>query len=272
MISLRLPPNRSHTCVTAIGVIHEPSLMSLRTEFEASGAWLFRYRSLLPLLALPLVGAALSSFAYLGNNHELDEIWNVICLLISLMGLVVRVVTIGYVPRGTSGRNTRKQDARKLNTSGMYSVVRHPLYLGNYVIVLGVSMYFHTSYLVLLATCLYALYYERIMFAEEAFLRQRFGEEFERWAACTPSILPRLRGWRRAELPFSWRTVLRREYTGLFGILAVFCLLEITGDSLVEHHLKIDWPWVVLFGCGLLIYLTLRTLKKQTTVLDVEGR
>ena len=31
------------------------------------------------------------------------------------------------------------------------------------------------------------IYYERIMFAEEAFLRQKFGETYRRWAATTPS-------------------------------------------------------------------------------------
>ena len=225
---------------------------------------MFRYRSFVPLAALPILVATLWSFTYIGNSEQLDEIWDVLTLLISLSGLAVRVLTIGYASKGTSGRQTREQSAQTLNTVGIYSVVRHPLYLGNYLIVLGVATYFHTWWLPLLVSCLYALYYERIMFAEEAFLRQRFGEAFERWAAVTPAIMPRLHGWQQPGTPFNWRKVLRREYTGFFGITTTFCLLEFAGDSIAEGHLQIDLPWVGLLAFGTTVYLTLRTLKKQT--------
>jgi protein-S-isoprenylcysteine O-methyltransferase Ste14 len=246
--------------------------MSLRIEFEKSGSWLFRYRSFILLAALPIIVAGLCSYTYLGPSHRLKEFWDVSSFLVSFAGLAVRVFTIGSVPEGTSGRNTRQQVADTLNTSGMYSLVRHPLYLGNYLIWLGMAMFFHTWWMVLLVTCLYALYFERVMFAEEAFLRQRFGDAFERWTKVTPAIIPRLHGWQSPGLPFSWRTVLRREYTGFFCVIAAFFLLKVTGESIVEGRLRIDWPWAVLFLFGTAVYLTLRTLKKRTRILDVPGR
>jgi protein-S-isoprenylcysteine O-methyltransferase Ste14 len=246
--------------------------MSLRTEFEASGAWLFRHRSFLPLLALPIVVGGLWSFSFVGTSHRLTECWNALCLLVSLAGLGVRVLTIGYVPKGTSGRNTHRQFADQLNTSGMYSLVRHPLYFGNFLIVLGMAMCFHTWWMVFVTTCLYALYYERIMFAEEAFLRAKFGEAFERWASKTPAIVPKQHGWEPPSIPFCWRTVLRREYTAFYGITSGFCLLEVAGDSVAAGYLHVDWPWVVLFGFGAVTYITLRTLKKKTKLLHVAGR
>jgi hypothetical protein len=181
--------------------------------------------------------------------------------------LLVRVLTIGSVPERTSGRNTHRQVAERLNTTGMYSIVRHPLYLGNYVMVLGVALFFHTWWIVALVTCLCALFYERIMFAEEAFLRKRFGEQFEGWAAVTPAVLPNIRLWKRPELPFRWRTVLRREYTGLFVVTTIFPVLEIAGDTIAEGRLQIDFPWVVLGLAGAGVYVVLRTLKKHTQVL-----
>jgi len=246
--------------------------MSLRTEFETSGRWLFRCRSFLALAAAPLIVAGLSSFTYLGNSHLLDELWNAGCLLVSFAGIAVRMLTVGYVPRRTSGRNTREQVAQALNTTGMYSLVRHPLYLGNYLAVLGMAMFFHTWWMIVLATCIYAFFYERIMFAEEAFLRERFGKDFERWAEVTPAIIPRLRLWRPPALPFSWRTVLRREYTGFFVVTTVFLLLEVIGDSVAEGRLRIDWPWVILALLGATVYLTLRSLKRGTRLLHEDGR
>jgi len=246
--------------------------MSLRTEFEATGNWLFRHRSFLPLFAMPILIPALLSFTYIGQSRTLNQIWDVFSLMISFFGLAIRALTVGYAPRGTSGRNTHRQVADVLNTTGMYSLVRHPLYLGNYLVVLGVAVFFHTWWLPLLVTCLYALYYERIMFAEEAFLRLRFGESFERWAAVTPAILPKLWGWRQPSLAFSWRTVLRREHTGFFHVIATFSILDLISDWLAEGRLWIDWPWVVLFALGAMVYVVLRTLKKRTKVLDVPGR
>jgi protein-S-isoprenylcysteine O-methyltransferase Ste14 len=246
--------------------------VSLRVEFERTGAWLFSRRSFLALAGLPIIGAGLISFSYLGRNHLIDEVWNVVCLVVSLVGLAVRAVTVGHAAPGTSGRNTRRQVAETLNTTGVYSVVRHPLYLGNYLAVLGMAMFFHKWWIIALMTCIYALYYERIMFAEEAFLRERFGGAFERWAAVTPAILPKLSLWKRPALSFSWRTVLRREYTGIFLVTTVFPFLEVTSDSIAEGRLRIDWPWVVLALFGTATYLILRGFKKCSRLLHEPGR
>lgn len=58
------------------------------------------------------------------------------------------MATIGQVPKGTSGRNTSQQVADTLSTDGVYSVVRHPLYLGNFLMCMGVSMMPHQYLLV----------------------------------------------------------------------------------------------------------------------------
>jgi hypothetical protein len=137
---------------------------------------------------------------------------------------------------------------------------------------IGFTMEFHVWWLVLLTTTFYALYYERIMMAEEAFLRVRFGEEFEEWASVTPAFIPRFHGWKPFKIPFCWRTVLQREYNAFFLIIAVFFLLDSIGDSVVEGRFKIDPAWFGLFIGGFVIFATLRTLKKRTHLLTVEGR
>jgi protein-S-isoprenylcysteine O-methyltransferase Ste14 len=242
--------------------------MSLRTEFEKSGSWLFRHRSFLPVGAVPVI--AVSLFSY--HHQGLSELGQLTGLLISLVGLSVRMLTIGYAPEGTSGRNTTSQVADELNTTGMYSMVRHPLYLGNFLIVFGLILALHNWAALLLAICIFCLFYERIMFAEEAFLRQQFAAQFESWARKTPAFFPHLTGWVRPPVSFCWRTVLRREYTGVFLITTLFFLLDFVGDSIAEGHLKIDWKWTTVFVFGLLAYLALWLLKKYTRILHVKGR
>ena len=246
--------------------------MSLRNELERNGSWLFRHRSYLPVVAIPVFLACLPFFTYLGASHGLNEAWQFFCLGISFAGLTIRVLTVGRAPLGTSGRNTREQVANSLSTTGIYSVVRHPLYLGNYLIFLGMALWPHVWWLAVAATCLFALYYERIMLAEEAYLREKFGDAFETWSEATPAFIPRLRGWKPSSVSFCWRTVLQREYNAFLLILGVFFVFDLIGDAFAERRWHMNYGWFFLFLTGFVIFATLRTIKKRTRLLHVEGR
>jgi protein-S-isoprenylcysteine O-methyltransferase Ste14 len=247
--------------------------MALREELERSGNWLFRWRSYMPLFLVVPVLLVTCHHDYLDQERAWPDYWGLFCMAVSFVGLGVRIATVGCVPGGTSGRNTTAgQVADALNTTGMYSIVRHPLYLGNFVIWLGVAMYCGVWWFVVIVALLFWLYYERIMFAEEEFLRRKFGDTYVEWAAATPAFLPRLREWRRAELPFSLRSVLRREYPGLFGIVAAFYVLKVYERVVIHRDLTVEPVWSGVFLAGLATFLTLRTLKRKTRLLAVEGR
>jgi protein-S-isoprenylcysteine O-methyltransferase Ste14 len=104
------------------------------------------------------------------GSHTVDLFWEIGCFLISLLGLSVRVFTVGAAPRGTSGRSTRKPRAVVLNTTGMYSIVRHPLYTGNYLIALGTSLFSRTWALPIIVSLAFILHYQRVIFCEEEYL------------------------------------------------------------------------------------------------------
>ena len=98
----------------------------LVNEFEQQGLRLFRWRSYLPAVFLGL--AALAIWLHPG---VIPRWWQVVSLAVGLLGLLVRILTVGYTPKNTSGRNTAEgQVADSINTTGMYSMVRHPLYVG----------------------------------------------------------------------------------------------------------------------------------------------
>lgn len=246
--------------------------MALREEFERDGDRLFRMRSYLPLLLAVLFVLAMLSPGYSHREYPSGRGWEAACLAVSLMGLAVRIYTIGHTPAGTSGRNTGGQVADSLNTTGIYSVVRHPLYLGNLVIWIGVSMYPRLWWVTLLTILLFWVYYERIMYAEEEFLRRSFSGVYSEWADRTPAIIPRLAGWRKASLGFSLRNVLKREYSGFFAIIASFTFLDMVSGFIGARTVAPDPMWRIIFAAGALVAGSLRILKHKTDIFSVEGR
>ncbi|WP_292010435.1 isoprenylcysteine carboxylmethyltransferase family protein [Chryseobacterium sp.] len=116
--------------------------MALKEELERQGNWLFKYRSFLPLSILMLGVLVLIQTSLKNSDSVCTKYYEVLCLLVSTIGLVIRIYTVGYTPKNTSGRNTSEgQVAETLNTSGIYSIVRHPLYLGNFFMWLGPAMF-----------------------------------------------------------------------------------------------------------------------------------
>jgi protein-S-isoprenylcysteine O-methyltransferase Ste14 len=251
----------------------------LKHRMIKQGHWLFRWRSYLPLLVLPL---AVQSFLASGwMTQQLgdfgEEIWDFGCLSVALLGLTVRILTVGFVPRGTSGRNTGRQKADTLNTTGMYSLVRHPLYLGNFLVFMGFVLLLKSGLFALLAAVIYVVYYERIILAEEEFIADRHGEVFHAWAGVTPVIAPTFRNWVPPALPFSWRSALMREFHTLFLISVVFFASELLEGVVIEGWTVPAWvahepQWLALAVASAVLYLIVRTVKKTTSWLEVVDR
>src|SRR6188768_3795724 len=150
--------------------------MALIHSFEDEGNWLFKRRGFMPLLLFIMAVPAVYFTDYSSISQSLTTFINYTAAILSITGFVIRAYTIGTTPRGTSGRNTDKQVAEQLNTSGIYSVVRHPLYLGNYLMWIGIVLFTKNFSFTIIVSLLYWIYYERIMFAEERFLEKKFGD------------------------------------------------------------------------------------------------
>lgn len=246
-------------------------MSAMHEEFVRQGNWLFKNRSLLPLIVLIVCYGY-----YVFNIYVEDPFYQTIsnycpsykygCLLTSLVGVAIRVYTIGYAPAGTSGRNTDKQIADELNTTGIYSIIRHPLYFGNYLMSLGIVLLPRSVTLTVIFTLIFWLYYERIMYAEEDFLRHKFGQDFLNWSARVPTFLPRRITGRATLLPFSWKKVLRQEKNGVWALFLIYFFFDIT-ESFINRSFQVDR---VLLTCAIvstLVYIVLKILKKYTNAL-----
>jgi protein-S-isoprenylcysteine O-methyltransferase Ste14 len=245
--------------------------MALIEEFTKRGNWLFKHRSYLPLvLYIFATLVILFSDNFFANYQDLT--FSLICVGVALFGQLIRILTIGYTPKATSGRNTKQQVADELNTKGIYSIIRHPLYVGNYFMWLGLIIYVGNFWFIIISSLLFWLYYERIMFAEESFLRNKFGDSYLKWAENVSPFLPRFSNFSSTDLTFSFKNVLKREYNGFFAIFVSFAFIDFLQNYLQLDSLTLSAHWLYMLVGSFVIFFTLRSLKKYTKVLEVAGR
>lgn len=245
--------------------------MALVHEFEKSGNWLFKRRSWLPVFIV----AAGIFMMYLGNRQAIlfDMRDELIFLGVSLLGQIVRILTVGFTPKNTSGRNTLNgQIADELNVSGIYSLLRHPLYLGNFFMWLGPVLFLRSIGSILIFILIYWLYYERIMFAEEQYLRRKFGDIYDKWSETVSSFIPLSFKYIAPDLPFSVKNVLKREYNSFVNIFLIFTLLDLFRNYFLSERIYLTEMWIYITVPAGVIWLMIRTIHKRTGWLEVEGR
>jgi len=247
--------------------------MALIHSFEKSGNYLFRNRSHIPIvlfiLAVPVIYITdISQFSQLTTL-----IFQVFAISLSLVGFIIRALTIGSTPAGTSGRNTKSgQVAEQLNTSGIYSIIRHPLYLGNYLMWIGIVIFTYNIYFVIIISLAYWLYYERIMFAEERFLEKKFGQAYLDWSMQAPAFFPAFTRYRKSNMVLSVKSILRREYSGVLATVFGFSFIDNLRYYFETGTFDIYRISNIVLAISLVVVLILRSLKHYTKVLNEEGR
>lgn len=246
--------------------------MALIRSIEKQGNFLFKYRGQFPVilffLSIPFI--YLTDYNSIGNQAQTFFIY--IAIILSVFGFLIRFYTIGTTPQGTSGRNTEEQVATVLNSTGMYSVLRHPLYLGNYLIWLAVSVTTFNFCFIVIMSFLFWVYYERIMFAEERFLERKFGDMYLNWANSLPAFIPSVLNFKKSEIPFSIVTILRREYSSVLASIIGFLFVEGFRNYFTTKVWIISvCSFQILIGV-LIVVLILRTLKHYTNLLNEKGR
>jgi protein-S-isoprenylcysteine O-methyltransferase Ste14 len=118
------------------------------------------------------------------------------------------------------------EKTRRLATGGPYRHTQHPLYLGSFLIALGVAVAAAHPW-VLLAVGAYLLaFFPYVMRNEQAFLHERFGAEYELWASEVPAFFPRLLPVGPGSTRFEWRRVVfNREWQACLAPPAALALL-----------------------------------------------
>ena len=143
-------------------------------------------------------------------------------------------------------------------------MVRHPLYLGNFFMWLGVAMLTENTWFSIAFVLFYAFYYERIMYAEESFLRAKFGKTYLDWAAQVPAFIPSFKHYVTPSYPFSIKKVLKKEKNGLCAVFLLFWIFDLVGDMIENLSFTVELSfWFYAATVSLVVYLILKVMKKR---------
>jgi protein-S-isoprenylcysteine O-methyltransferase Ste14 len=144
----------------------------------------------------------------------------------SLMSLAIgsSIVMAGAALRTWSSGYVKKN--RELSMDGPYAYVRHPLYVGNFLLGLGFSLMANKWFLVIAFLAIFYVLYASVIHEEERILVQNFGKAYAEYSKNVPTFIPRFgkRGPQTGR--FTWDLVRQhREHQTWLGILAGICLL-----------------------------------------------
>jgi protein-S-isoprenylcysteine O-methyltransferase Ste14 len=100
---------------------------------------------------------------------------------VSVSGLVVRALAAGSIHK-----------ERELATGGPYRIIRHPLYVGSFLVGMGLALAGRRWWLPLAFVALFFWMYGRTIRAEEARLEGLFGPAYREYQRRVPAFLPRI--------------------------------------------------------------------------------
>lgn len=186
---------------------------------------------------------------------------------VTIIGQLIRIITIGlvYIIRGGKDRRVYAED---LVTTGIFSHCRNPLYVGNILILVGLGIASNSFLFMAAFTPLFLFFWQAIVLAEENYLRNKFGEQYNdyckrvnRWLI-NPNGLATTLG----SMEFKWKRVIIREYNSTYIWMTGAVLIVMKHFYFHDHRFdfKKNLPmFISILVILLLLYLFARYLKKS---------
>ena len=105
-------------------------------------------------------------------------------LALAVVGQVFRIYAAGYIFKN-----------KQLASTGPYSLVRHPLYLGNFIILIGFTISSANLYVAAGVVVFFLVWYPAAIAYEDSKLENIFGDEWREWSKNIRAIIPGRARW-----------------------------------------------------------------------------
>ncbi len=167
-----------------------------------------------------------------------------------IAGALIRLWSNGYAIKND-----------RLTTSGPYAFVRNPLYLGTFLIAFGMAVVLNMGWItppfmaLPFMVALGWMYYQTIR-REEGMLREKFGDDYNKYCAKIPALIPSLIPYTQgAKWPFSsQRLIDSKEHKPVFWIIILLIIFHLKTRLFVDHKPMTEKTWaLVAFGAFLIL-------------------
>ena len=135
------------------------------------------------------------------------------CLFV-LDGLLIRLYASGFVYKN-----------KELSTSGPYAYVRHPLYTGNILILIGISLASGCISAFVISIIFFWFYYPAAIEYEDRKLKSLFPDSWDSWSQQTPALMPKFKFNRLNLAEWSWEKSLKKNYEPVIFAFVLFWLI-----------------------------------------------
>lgn len=224
------------------------------------GDFLFKHRSFTPIPLIVLVFIFFKPLNLAGKNTLL----NVAGLLVSLTGELIRSISVGYAHSGTSGRESYLR-AENLNTAGIYSIVRNPLYIGNFFMFCGLILVFSNSIALLIFAFFLVLQYHFVILTEEDFLRKEYGEDYRTYCSRVNRIIPVFSRYEKNRNPFDFKKVVFKENDSVFNLFMMYLLIILYKERVFYGVIARPLLYIVPGSALIIAYIIIKIIKKRVS-------
>lgn len=168
-----------------------------------------------------------------------------------LIGEALRLWAAGYVGHRKVNRTEHRRGEPKIGaliTAGPYAYVRHPLYVGTFVIGLGFCLIAKNLWLILGALAFFLAVYPKKAVEEEKIIRGEWGEQFDAYRQRVRAWFPRLRPHPHRVGQWSWQGIYAsQEAKTVVWLVVVLTALYLREEWLLEHE-ALRWKHVLFLS------------------------
>ena len=122
-----------------------------------------------------------SVFCFETSSNSIIPYTSNFAISLILLGLATRMYASGFVLKN-----------KELSTTGPYAFVRHPLYTGNIMILIGLCLINGFFWSFVTAFIFLWFYYPTAIEYEDRKLKSLFPDTWEEWASMTPALMPKM--------------------------------------------------------------------------------
>lgn len=179
-------------------------------------------------------------------------------------------VALGELIRLWAG-GFQERKGKVLVTNGPYAFLRNPLYLGNFLIGIGIVLITRNTFLLLAFVIGFLWIYSKVVRREEEELLKKFGELYHRYLNAVPRFFPRLSAYpHRTQMSFQWNRLRKhREYFTLAGIVALLSGMYAWERFVPGSWVRLSWKvTLAVMAMTLLTFLALLEWSLRASVKD----